>query len=135
MGRVTKRFTSNQFSVTRQVTFSKQIHCLKLIWFYLLMDYQFTMELKNHWTGQNARYHGIKQYKEDRDPKEPLLNFARCLVHFAVDTDEAFMTTKLDGDKTFFLPFNGNNFGAGNEVNPNGHKTSYIWEEIFSKIH
>jgi len=93
-----------------------------------------TMELKNHWTGQNARYHGIKQYKEDRDPREPLLNFARCIVHFAVDTDEAFMTTKLEGDKTFFLPFNkGNNFGAGNEVNPNGHKTSYIWEEIFSK--
>ncbi|MGJ0334091.1 DEAD/DEAH box helicase family protein [Aliarcobacter cryaerophilus] len=130
-----KRFASNVFSVTRQVTFSKTNPLLELDMVLFINGLPIiTMELKNHWTGQNARYHGIKQYKEDRDPKEPLLNFARCLVHFAVDTDEAFMTTKLDGDKTFFLPFNkGNNFGAGNEVNPNGHKTSYIWEEIFSK--
>lgn len=130
-----KRFASNQFSVTRQVTFSKTNPLLELDMVLFINGLPIiTMELKNHWTGQNARYHGIKQYKEDRDSKEPLLNFARCIVHFAVDTDEAFMTTKLDGDKTFFLPFNkGNNFGAGNEVNPNGHKTSYIWEEIFSK--
>ena len=130
-----RRFASNQFSVTRQVTFSKTNPLLELDMVLFINGLPIiTMELKNHWTGQNARYHGIKQYKEDRDPKEPLLNFARCIVHFAVDTDEAFMTTKLDGDKTFFLPFNkGNNFGAGNEVNPNGHKTSYIWEEIFSK--
>ena len=132
---IQKRFASNQFSVTRQVTFSKTNPLLELDMVLFINGLPIiTMELKNHWTGQNARYHGIKQYKEDRDPKEPLLNFARCIVHFAVDTDEAFMTTKLDGDKTFFLPFNkGNNFGAGNEVNPNGHKTSYIWEEIFSK--
>ena len=130
-----KRFASNVFSVTRQVTFSKTNPLLELDMVLFINGLPIiTMELKNHWTGQNARYHGIKQYKEDRDPKEPLLNFARCIVHFAVDTDEAFMTTKLEGDKTFFLPFNkGNNFGAGNEVNPNGHKTSYIWEEIFSK--
>ncbi|MCT7539434.1 DEAD/DEAH box helicase family protein [Aliarcobacter cryaerophilus] len=130
-----KRFALNVFSVTRQVTFSKTNPLLELDMVLFINGLPIiTMELKNHWTGQNARYHGIKQYKEDRDPKEPLLNFARCLVHFAVDTDEAFMTTKLDKDKTFFLPFNkGNNFGAGNEVNPNGHKTSYIWEEIFSK--
>ncbi|WP_206193183.1 type I restriction endonuclease subunit R [Aliarcobacter skirrowii] len=130
-----KRFASNVFSVTRQVTFSKTNPLLELDMVLFINGLPIiTMELKNHWTGQNARYHGIKQYKEDRDPKEPLLNFARCIVHFAIDTDEAFMTTKLNGDKTFFLPFNkGNNFGAGNEVNPNGHKTSYIWEEIFSK--
>ena len=132
---IRKRFNSNQFSITRQVTFSNTNPLLELDMVLFINGLPIiTMELKNHWTGQNARYHGIKQYKEDRDPKEPLLNFARCIVHFAVDTDEAFMTTKLDGDKTFFLPFNkGNNFGAGNEVNPNGHKTSYIWEEIFSK--
>ncbi|WP_198319772.1 type I restriction endonuclease subunit R [Aliarcobacter butzleri] len=132
---IQKRFASNQFSVTRQVTFSNANPLLELDMVLFINGLPIiTMELKNHWTGQNARYHGIKQYKEDRDPKDPLLNFARCIVHFAVDTDEAFMTTKLDGDKTFFLPFNkGNNFGAGNEVNPNGHKTSYIWEEIFSK--
>ena len=130
-----KRFASNVFSVTRQVTFSKTNPLLELDMVLFINGLPIiTMELKNHWTGQNARYHGIKQYKEDRDPKEPLLNFARCIVHFAIDTDEAFMTTKLEKDKTFFLPFNkGNNFGAGNEVNPNGHKTSYIWEEIFSK--
>ncbi|MCT7524619.1 DEAD/DEAH box helicase family protein, partial [Aliarcobacter cryaerophilus] len=130
-----KRFASNVFSITRQVTFSNANPLLELDMVLFINGLPIiTMELKNHWTGQNARYHGIKQYKEDRDPKEPLLNFARCLVHFAIDTDEAFMTTKLEKDKTFFLPFNkGNNFGAGNEVNPNGHKTSYIWEEIFSK--
>ncbi|MGJ0312948.1 type I restriction endonuclease subunit R [Aliarcobacter cryaerophilus] len=130
-----KRFASNVFSVTRQVTFSKTNPLLELDMVLFINGLPIiTMELKNHWTGQNARYHGIKQYKEDRDPKEPLLNFARCLVHFAIDTDEAFMTTKLEKDKTFFLPFNkGKMQGAGNEVNPNGHKTSYIWEEIFSK--
>ena len=68
------------------------------------------MELKNHWTGQNAKVHGINQYKFKRDNTQPLLNFGRCIVHFAVDTDEAYMTTKLDGGNTFFLPFNlGNN--------------------------
>ena len=130
-----RRFNSNQFSVTRQVTFSNANPLLELDMVIFINGLPIiTMELKNHWTGQNARFHGIKQYKEDRDSKEPLLNFARCIVHFAVDTDEAFMTTKLDGDKTFFLPFNkGNDFGAGNPVNPNGHKTSYIWEEVFTK--
>ena len=129
------RFDSNEFSVTRQVTYSKTnplqeidmvifINGLPLI----------TMELKNQWTGQNAKVHGQKQYREDRDTAQPLLNFARCIVHFAVDTDEAYMTTKLDGKKTFFLPFNkGNNHGKGNPVNPNGHKTAYIWEEVFTK--
>ncbi|MBN1839900.1 MAG: type I restriction endonuclease subunit R [Campylobacterales bacterium] len=130
-----RRFASNQFSITRQVTFSNANPLLELDMVIFLNGLPIiTMELKNHWTGQNARYHGIKQYKENRDPREPLLNFARCIVHFTIDTDEAFMTTKLDNDKTFFLPFNkGNNFGAGNPVNKNGHKTAYIWEEIFSK--
>ncbi|MDK2063233.1 type I restriction endonuclease, partial [Aliarcobacter butzleri] len=101
---IQKRFASNQFSVTRQVTFSNANPLLELDMVLFINGLPIiTMELKNHWTGQNARYHGIKQYKEDRDPKEPLLNFARCIVHFAVDTDEAFMTTKLEGDKTFFL--------------------------------
>lgn len=130
------RFESNQFSVTRQVTFSNANPLLELDMVLFINGLPIvTMELKNQWTGQNARYHGIKQYKEDRDPREPLLNFARCIVHFTIDTDEAFMTTKLDKAKTFFLPFNkGDDFGAGNPVNPYGHKTSYIWEEIFSKL-
>ncbi|MGM0519829.1 MAG: type I restriction endonuclease subunit R [Campylobacterota bacterium] len=132
---IKKRFNSNQFSVTRQVTHSTTNPLLEMDLVIFINGLPIiTMELKNPWTGQNARFHGIKQYKEDRDPKEPLLNFARCIVHFAVDTDEAYMTTKLDGAKTFFLPFNkGNNHGAGNPVNPNGYKTAYIWEEIFTK--
>ncbi len=96
-----------------------------------------TIELKNSAMsgyGQSAKYHGINQYKKDRDPKDRLLNFARCLVHFTFDTDEAYMSTKLDSDKTIFLPFNkGDKNSAGNPSNPNGHKTAYIWEEIFSK--
>ncbi|MFH0709383.1 MAG: DEAD/DEAH box helicase family protein [Pseudomonadota bacterium] len=131
-----KRFDSNIFSVTRQVTHSRTNPMLEMDMVLFINGLPIvTMELKNAWTGQNARFHGIKQYKEDRDPKETLLNFSRCLVHFAVDTDEAYMTTKLEGTKTFFLPFNkGNsNHGAGNPVNENGHKTAYIWEEIFTK--
>lgn len=132
---IKEKFISNEFSITRQITYSKAnplqeidmvvfINGLPLI----------TMELKNQWTGQNAKLHGQKQYREDRDTTQPLLNFARCIVHFAVDTDEAYMTTKLDGKKTFFLPFNkGNNHGRGNPVNPTGHKTAYIWEEVFTK--
>lgn len=130
-----KRFTSNIFSVTRQVTHSRANPMLEMDMVVFINGIPIiTMELKNPWTGQNARFHGIKQYQEDRDPKETLLNFSRCLVHFVVDTDEAYMTTKLEGGKTIFLPFNkGNNHGAGNPINPNGHKTAYIWEEIFTQ--
>ena len=129
------RFNSNKFSVTRQITHSRANPLLEIDMVIFLNGLPLiTIELKNPWTGQNAKFHGIKQYKEDRDPNETLLNFGRCMVHFAIDTDEAYMTTKLEGYKTFFLPFNqGDNFGAGNPVNPNGHKTSYIWEDIFSK--
>ncbi|MEO7044131.1 MAG: DEAD/DEAH box helicase family protein, partial [Ferruginibacter sp.] len=93
-----------------------------------------TMELKNHWTGQTARIKGQNQYKFDRDITQPLLNFGRCIVHFAVDTDEVYMTTKLNGAHTFFLPFNlGYNYGKGNPPNPNGHKSAYLWKEIFTR--
>src|SRR5699024_9160725 len=64
----------------------------------------------------------------------PLLQFGRCVVHFAVDPDEVFMTTKLEGDNTNFLPFNkGHNQGSGNPPNPFGHKTAYLWEEVLTK--
>ena len=132
---IKERFESNEFSVTRQITYSKTnpLQEIDIVVFINGLPI-ITMELKNHWTGQNAKVHGQKQYREDRDTTQPLLNFARCIVHFAVDTDEAYMTTKLDGKKTFFLPFNkGNNLGCGNPVNPNGHKTAYIWEEVFTK--
>jgi type I restriction enzyme, R subunit len=64
-----------------------------------------TLELKNLLTGQNV-YDAIKQYKTDRSSKEPLFKFERCLVHFAVDTELVYMTTKLEDKKTWFLPFN-----------------------------
>ncbi len=132
---IKEKFTCNEFSVTRQITYSK-VNPLQEIDMVIFVNGLpiITMELKNQWTGQNAKVHGQKQYKEDRDTTQPLLNFARCIVHFTIDTDEAYMTTKLDGKKTFFLPFNkGNNHGKGNPVNPNGHKTAYMWEEVFTK--
>jgi type I restriction enzyme R subunit len=104
---VHQNFNANIFSVTRQLRYSvknagEEIDVVLFLNGLPLV----TMELKNAWTGQNARYHAQKQYREDRDPNQPLLSFARCLVHFAVDTDEVYMTTKLDGKKTLFLPFN-----------------------------
>lgn len=92
-----------------------------------------TIELKNPLSGQNVQ-HAINQYKYDRDANEPLLQFKRCLVHRAVDPDLVYMTTKLNGGSTYFLPFNkGNNLWAGNPVNAKGYKTSYLWETIFDK--
>ncbi|RLA69199.1 MAG: hypothetical protein DRG24_08865 [Epsilonproteobacteria bacterium] len=132
---IKKRFDSNEFSVTRQVTYSmaNPLQEIDMVIFINGLPIV-TMELKNAWTEQNARVHGQKQYKRDRDPSQPLLNFARCIVHMAVDTDEIYMTTKLAGTKTFFLPFNrGNNHGKGNPPNPNGHKIAYLWEEVLTK--
>lgn len=133
--KVKENFTQNIFSVTRQLAYSEANAREEIDMVLFLNGIPIvTMELKNHWTGQNARSHGIHQYKKQRDAKQPLLQFARCIVHFAVDTDEAYMTTKLQGDTTFFLPFNkGNNHGKGNPKNPNGHKTAYLWEEVFTK--
>ncbi|MBF0387997.1 MAG: DEAD/DEAH box helicase family protein [Candidatus Omnitrophica bacterium] len=94
-----------------------------------------TLELKNQFTGQNVD-NAKRQYKYDRDEKDLLFQFKkRALVHFAVDTDEVFMTTRLQGSKTRYLPFNkGCNKGKGNPVNSNGgHKTYYLWEEVLVK--
>ena len=132
---VRENFKKNEFSISRQIRYSldNQREEIDMVIFLNGLPLA-TMELKNPWTGQNAKVHGIKQYMSDRDTKQPLLNFGRCLVHFAVDTDEVYMTTKLDGAKTFFLPFNkGDNNGKGNPVNPFGHKSSYLWDEVFQK--
>jgi type I restriction enzyme R subunit len=126
-------FEKNIFSVTRQVHFSTQseksldlvisINGLPVI----------TFELKNELTKQNVK-DAIKQYKTTRDPKEELFRLARCLVHFAVDTEQVWMCTHLKGENSFFLPFNkGNNNGAGNPTNPSGIKTDYLWKEILTK--
>lgn len=132
---VKQNFNANIFSSTRQLRYSKT-NPLQEIDMVLFINGipLITLELKNAWTGQNARYHGQKQYRNDRDTSQSLLQFGRCLVHMAVDTDEVYMTTKLAGKSTFFLPFNkGNNHGQGNPPNMHGHKTSYLWEEVFTK--
>ncbi len=93
-----------------------------------------TLELKNQFTGQNVG-NALKQYSTTRDNRELLFAFKkRALVHFAVDQDEVFMTTKLEGTRTFWLPFNkGANNGRGNPKNPDGYRTAYLWEQILQK--
>jgi type I restriction enzyme R subunit len=93
-----------------------------------------TIELKNQFSGQSVS-NAKKQYVYDRDPTEPIFHFKkRSLVHFAVDTDQCFMTTKLAGKKTFYLPFNiGHNNGAGNPLNKEGYRTAYLWEYVWTK--
>lgn len=128
-------FENNEFSVSRQIRYSllNQREEIDMVVFVNGIPLA-TMELKNHWTRQNAKVHGQNQYKTKRDITQPLLNFGRCIVHFAVDTDEVYMTTKLDGANTFFLPFNlGHNYGKGNPPNPFGHKTSYLWDEVLTR--
>ncbi|MQI22815.1 type I restriction endonuclease subunit R, partial [Escherichia coli] len=113
--KVKQNFADNVFSCTRQVRYS-MVNPLQEIDMVLFINGipLITLELKNAWTGQTARYHGQKQYRDDRDATQPLLTFGRCLVHMAVDTDEVYMTTKLSGSSTFFLPFNkGHNLGQG----------------------
>lgn len=128
-------FDNNQFSVTRQLRYSEDNPKEEIDMVLFINGLPFaTMELKNQWTGQTAKVHGQNQYRYKRDITQPLLNFGRCLVHFTLDTDEVYMTTKLNGAETYFLPFNiGNNFGKGNPVNPTGHKTSYVWENILTR--
>jgi len=93
----------------------------------------FTIELKNQISGQNIS-HAIKQYKDTRDPKQPLFRFKRCLAHFAVDNDLVYVTTELAGAKTHFLPFNqGYDGGAGNPPCKTGYATSYLWQEVWQK--
>lgn len=132
---VTAKFESNVFSVTRQVYFSSiERKSVDMVVFLNGLPIA-TLELKNPWTGQNVNQ-AKKQYRDDRDPKETLFQFKRCLVHFAVDPDEVWMTTKLDGKSTYFLPFNKglpNGQGKGNPVNPLGHKSAYLWQEILTR--
>lgn len=97
------------------------------------------LELKNQYKGQDVE-NAIKQFKNDRDPKEFCFRFNhRFLVYFAVDLYEAYMTTQLQGGDTRFMPFNqgsngaGNKGGKGNPVNPEGYSTSYLWEEVLQR--
>lgn len=97
----------------------------------------FAFELKNQFTGQNVE-NAKQQWKTDRDPREICFQFnKRILAFFCVDLNQAWMTTKLAGDKTFFLPFNqgsngaGNDGGKGNPANPDGYPTDYLWKQVF----
>ncbi len=131
---VVANFEANVFSVTRQVHYSESdtFKSVDMVLFVNGLAIA-TLELKNPWTGQNV-HNAIKQYRTDRDPREPLFEFGRCLVHFAADPDEAYMCAQLAGNDSNFLPFNkGFNFGKGNPVNPKGHKTAYLWDDILPR--
>ena len=121
-----KSYTQNRFSLIRQLRYSQQNEkSLDMVLFLNGMPLV-TMELKNSLTSQTVA-DAEKQYRTDRDPREPLFRFKRCLVHFAVGNEKVSMTTHLQKDKTRFFPFNKD---IENPVNPNGHKTAYLWEDI-----
>lgn len=134
------KYQANIFSVTQELVYSSDYANRLDLTVFLNGLPIITCELKNPLSGQTV-HNGIRQYQNDRDPKEKIFSFARCMVHFAVDTELVFMTTQLGGKKTFFLPFNkGLNdgkpvapFGAGNPINPKGLKTHYLWEDILTK--
>jgi type I restriction enzyme, R subunit len=123
----------NRFSVTRQLAYSidQSRRALDLCLFINGLPLA-TFELKNSLTKQTVA-DAVEQYKRDRDPRERLFEFGRCAVHFAVDDAEVMMCSELRGKASWFLPFNkGCDDGAGNPPNPNGLKTSYLWEEILA---
>lgn len=130
------QYAANEWSVTRQQRYSKYNPGNEIDMVIFINGLPlFTIELKNPATHQTARYDGQKQYREDRDPRDTLLKFARCLAHFTLDKDEVYFTTRLQGKSTFFMPFNQglpDGQGAGNPINPNGHKTAYFWEKILT---
>lgn len=121
-----KLYQSNQFTVVRQLHYSEQNeNSIDMVLFLNGLPIV-TMELKNQLTGQNVK-HSENQYRFDRDPKEPLLNFKRCMVHFCVDNNRVSMTTRLAAQKTFFLPYNRD---LENPPVESGYRTKYLWEEI-----
>lgn len=129
-----ERFAQNVFSVTRQLRYSRDemMNALDCAIFINGLPVA-TFELKNRLTKQTVE-DAVQQYKNDRDPREKLFEFGRCLVHFAVDDQEVRFCTHLKGKESWFLPFNkGHNDGAGNPPNPAGIKTDYLWKQILTK--
>ncbi len=127
-------YAANRLTVTRQLHYSTSNENSIDVVLSLNGIPVVTAELKNPMSGQNVG-HAKHQYRTDRDPRERIFEFKkRSLVHFAVDPDEVYMTTRLDGKKTFFLPFNlGDGTGAGNPENPNGYKTAYLWKRVWQR--
>jgi type I restriction enzyme R subunit len=136
------KYQANLFTIVRQLEYSVkdkgQSHRKSLDMAIFLNGIPlFTVELKNPLTGQTYR-DAVRQYRTTRsDPQEPLFAFGRCLVHFAVDPDEVWFTTRVEGEAARFFPFNqGRGNGAGNPVPlPSSGKfaTAYLWEQIWTK--
>ena len=125
----------NRFTVTRQLRYSRDETQLALDLGIFLNGLPIaTFELKNNLTKQTVE-DAVEQYKRDRDAKELLFQFGRCMAHFAVDDQEVRFCTALRGKQSWFLPFNkGYGDGAGNPPNPNGLKTDYLWREILTPV-
>ena len=128
-----ERFAQNRFSVTRQLRYSRDETQLALDLALFINGLPIaTFELKNRLTKQTVE-DAVQQYKRDRDPRELLFLFGRCIAHFAVDDHEVRFCTQLKGKASWFLPFNqGWNDGAGNPPNPEGLKTDYLWKRILT---
>lgn len=130
------RYQANRLGLTRQLHFSPKNEQSLDVVLSLNGIPLVTLELKNPLSGQTTA-NAIHQYRHDRDPREPIFAFTkRTLVHFAVDTEEAHMTTRLAGTSTYFLPFNrGSDGGAGNPPDRDGrnYKTAYLWEEVLQR--
>ncbi len=128
------RYAANRFSVTRQLRYSRDETQLALDLGLFINGLPIaTFELKNSLTKQTVE-DAIQQYKRDRDPREKLFEFGRCVAHFAVDDHEVRFCTHLKGKASWFLPFNqGWNDGAGNPPNPDGLKTDYLWKRILTR--
>ncbi|MCH9758366.1 MAG: type I restriction endonuclease subunit R [Proteobacteria bacterium] len=127
-------FEQNRFSVTRQLKYSinETGRALDMGLFINGLPV-FTFELKNNLTKQTVS-DAVGQYKADRNPREKLFEFGRCIAHFAVDESEVQFCTHLQGKASWFLPFNkGWNDGAGNPPNPNGFKVDYLWREVLTR--
>ena len=129
-----KMFEKNIFSVTRQLRYSSDETKLALDLCVFINGLPvITFELKNQLTKQNVD-DAVEQYKTDRDPRDLIFQFKRCMVHFAVDDVRIKFCTKLDKKNSWFLPFDkGYNDGAGNPPNPNGVATDYLWKDILTQ--
>lgn len=123
----------NRFSVTRQLEYSRDETQLALDLCVCVNGLPIaTFELKNSLTKQTVE-DAVEQYKRDRDSRELLFHFGRCMVHFAVDDQEVRFCTHIQGKRSWFLPFNlGWQDGAGNPPNPDGLKTDYLWKRILT---
>jgi type I restriction enzyme R subunit len=127
-------YAANRLTITRQLRYSLRYENTLDVVIALNGIPVATAELKNPMTGQTWE-EAVVQYKTDRDATDLIFQFKRrALVHFAVDPDQVYMTTRLSGRTTHFLPLNkGRGTGAGNPENPAGYKTSYLWEEVLER--